>query len=535
MAVITIAKIQVRRGKKHEGTGVPQLSSGELGWALDTRELFIGNGAVSEGAPEIGNTRILTEYDNIFDLPQNYSYKANSVIRTGSTANAPTARSLQDRLDEWVSVESFGAVGDGVTDCTVSIQRAINELYITNSSIQNRIELRFLPGEYLISDELLIPPHTVLVGSGSNNTFIRQTTPGRAVIRTVDDTGSALMHDDSYVTQCNNVRISSMTMTGVANISVAVLQNCRDSEFDQVCFTGSWDYTQPIRNDEAGVILYSLSELVGSNNNTFNRCVFERCSYGVQSDQSIKHNTWNQCVFQDTAHGVVFGEFVDSGEPGVPVLNHIENSRFERINQHGIWVKTGYNNTSKNNTFENVGNDLGSDLSPYVPVIRFDRYSNLSMNDQFSRTRALIVDNSTVDFVDYVPEIEGSGFFELDYTDTVTVPYPDKLDGFLRLPYTGIQSYRIEYQMDSLIYGWSKTGVLVVKPDLSQTPAVVGVVDDSEYVGDALYAYNVHFHSQFDAVLNIIHVGVTVESDSTISDQARLNFQVSFANRHASW
>lgn len=47
MAVVQISKIQVRRGKKNSGSGLPQLASGELGWAVDTQELFIGNGSVS--------------------------------------------------------------------------------------------------------------------------------------------------------------------------------------------------------------------------------------------------------------------------------------------------------------------------------------------------------------------------------------------------------------------------------------------------------------------------------------------------------
>ena len=35
MAVVQISKIQVRRGKKNT-TGMPQLASGELAWAIDT-------------------------------------------------------------------------------------------------------------------------------------------------------------------------------------------------------------------------------------------------------------------------------------------------------------------------------------------------------------------------------------------------------------------------------------------------------------------------------------------------------------------
>ena len=46
MAVVQISKIQIRRGKKNSDSGVPQLSSAELAWAVDTQELFIGNGSV---------------------------------------------------------------------------------------------------------------------------------------------------------------------------------------------------------------------------------------------------------------------------------------------------------------------------------------------------------------------------------------------------------------------------------------------------------------------------------------------------------
>ena len=63
MAVIQISRIQVRRGRANSGTGFPQLASGELGWAVDTQELYIGNGSVAEGAPAVGNTRLLTVKD----------------------------------------------------------------------------------------------------------------------------------------------------------------------------------------------------------------------------------------------------------------------------------------------------------------------------------------------------------------------------------------------------------------------------------------------------------------------------------------
>ena len=47
MAIVQISRIQVRRGQKNVGSGVPQLAGGEFGWAVDSRELYIGNGSVA--------------------------------------------------------------------------------------------------------------------------------------------------------------------------------------------------------------------------------------------------------------------------------------------------------------------------------------------------------------------------------------------------------------------------------------------------------------------------------------------------------
>ena len=57
MAIVSVSRMQVRRGLYEN---LPQLASGELGWAVDQRRLFVGNGTLEEGAPFIGNTEVLT-------------------------------------------------------------------------------------------------------------------------------------------------------------------------------------------------------------------------------------------------------------------------------------------------------------------------------------------------------------------------------------------------------------------------------------------------------------------------------------------
>ena len=170
MAVVQISKIQLRRGKKLE-TGLPQLASGEMAWAIDTQELYIGNGAVSEGAPAVGNTKVLTEKDNILDLLDQYQYKSEDPSITTGLDGDVTRRGLQARLDDGrVNAASFGITNTDVSiDQTELIQNAIWSLFLTTTTT-NRVGLEFDPGSYLISGTLYIPSNVRLYGSGKDLT-----------------------------------------------------------------------------------------------------------------------------------------------------------------------------------------------------------------------------------------------------------------------------------------------------------------------------------------------------------------------------
>ena len=95
MAVVQISKIQIRRGQKNSSSGVPQLSSAELAWAVDTQELYIGNGSVQEGAPYVGNTKVITEHDNILELANSYRFSSDDPAITLSQP-----RTLLGKVDE---------------------------------------------------------------------------------------------------------------------------------------------------------------------------------------------------------------------------------------------------------------------------------------------------------------------------------------------------------------------------------------------------------------------------------------------------
>jgi hypothetical protein len=186
MAVVQISRIQIRRGQANAGTGLPQLASGEMAWAIDAQQLYIGNGSVSEGAPAVGNTKILTQNDlsaqgNLIGLLQ-YVYKTtDTTIITGTSVNAPISRSLQQRLDNQTTTIEFGTAGDGSTDDTTALQRAINQLFLntnnrasaqTASGTATRIKLEIPSGIYITTRPLYIPSYATLVGAGAEKTII---------------------------------------------------------------------------------------------------------------------------------------------------------------------------------------------------------------------------------------------------------------------------------------------------------------------------------------------------------------------------
>ena len=118
MPIVQISRIQHRRGKS---TDLPQLAAGELGWVIDEQKLFIGNGTVADGAPAIGNTEILTSGSSAFSSALKYVYRGYlgdaTPIVTG--AGVDVLRTLQERLDDYVSVKAFGFVYISV-NCTRS-------------------------------------------------------------------------------------------------------------------------------------------------------------------------------------------------------------------------------------------------------------------------------------------------------------------------------------------------------------------------------------------------------------------------------
>lgn len=403
---------------------MPQLASGELGWAVDTQELYIGNGAVSEGAPSVGNTKILTEHDNIFDLAEQYAYKPDNSIWG---INSPVRRSLQDRLDDFVTASSFGASGNG-TDQTTAIQTAVNALFLSGSTV-NRTVLYFGPGVYIISQPIEIPPYATIVGAGKEKTiFVANSSAAFKTVNSTGDNETTAPYDDSFPTQARYVKMSDFTITMNASAVALDIVDCVYSNFSNIRLKGTWT-TGGADDALIGIKLSNRNTSAGTvetKYNQFTNIEIDSFHYGVYSDYDIKENIWRDCNLYLNKFGFAFGENSIIGSPGQatgPLFNTIENCTFDMIDDEGILVANGEYNTSKGNKFFGVGNRGGASSVCVTPVITFASITNVSDMDYFERTQDLTPNFLTSDGYrkDYIPEVSGRTLYKNGYANEISI------------------------------------------------------------------------------------------------------------------
>ena len=532
MAVVSISRIQVRRGQKNTGSGLPQLASGEFGWAIDTQELFIGNGAVSEGAPYVGNTKLLSENDNLFEFANTYEYKSGTNIQTGDSPNNPVLRSLQERLDDRVSIRSFGAPGDG-TDQTAALQRAVDQLYLNASNkgqTQARVELILEPGEYNISDTIFLPPFTTLRGAGADKTKIIGNE--KIAFKTCNETSvpGAYAEDATSTTlnQARNIKISDLSIITAGGAALDLV-SCKDSEFTNLYLESYYQFGFAEDSNVIGIRLSSLSTAVSSNNNKFENVSISKFDTAVASDNDIKNNIWFNCTFDTCRQGVSFGTNTILGTSGMltgPINNIISHSVFDNIFKHGIEIVSGTDNVSKNNKFYNVGNTGGSDLLAAHSIIAFSDIRNTSNGDWFKRSEELGYNETYKNGVVYHPEVQGPTIADFGTTHKLTIGQSSTPTKLFRLPADEAKAYEIEYIYKSNFVEATRTGVMTLVVDPVNDKFTFS--DDYDFVGNGTWSEKLQFTAQNydeDGNSSVDTVAIMM-LNLTLSDDATLNYKV---------
>lgn len=389
MAILQISRISNRSGLTED---LPQLYGAELGWCVDSRRLFIGNGTLEEGAPVIGNTEILTEFSDITVLSQ-YTYEDIAVgyaVQTGPTSSDPVVRTVQAKLDDQASVRDFGAVGDGVADDTDAINRALFQLYCRENNTQIRRSLFFPAGTYRVTETIIIPTYAKLEGEGANCTTI--------YLDTSSDISSlsayvARYGDSRQQTGVNigangavpprNIEISSMTFQTVETTDVFLVEDAQDCWFTSVGFTGPLTVTDisdpgfnPGITNIAGVRILTNTG-IETENVIWDRCYFSGTTYGVACQDQLDGSTITNSRFETLYQGVSLSNDVT----GMKIVHNM----FDIVYDSGVVFGAGCDfNVTAYNVFYNVANGIGAGI-PQASVIDAVGLGLVSIGDQFER------------------------------------------------------------------------------------------------------------------------------------------------------
>ena len=437
MAVIEIARIQVRRGQENQ-TGIPQLAGGEFAWAEDTENLYIGLKREDGGARD-ANIRVLTENDvrlfNAFvttaTLAVLYTWEgANepTITSSDSTYANRTKRSTQSKLDDFVTINDFGILTN-TEDDTVDFQNAIDHLFLDQhvatgdtyddlgTNTYNK-KLYIPAGVYTLSGPIYLPKNTVLVGEGIDKTIIECLTTNTIFLQTVDyngrrgDSGYSESNtyqgvfDDSYPTtiyssgQPKNIHIEGMTiryspaLTTQPHESLLSLDCVDRAVIRHVKFKGNHIYDGVASPGHCGINIRGYANGgITSENILIEDCEFNGLHYGIKSNYDINNISVKNNYFYNSEYGVGFNTATNLNSTTGPVYSTIANNKFNDINKQGIYVGTNINKkltyiNSQNNTFVSVGNNIAPENSGGVTsIINFGTQGNSSINDYFDRQR----------------------------------------------------------------------------------------------------------------------------------------------------
>jgi hypothetical protein len=533
MAVVEIAKIQVRRGDARY-TGMPQLDTGEFGWAisgttpdLTAPELFVGN-QLADGASVTANTRILTEHDltNIFGTNitnSTYSYAGHRGAVTVYTGpgNSNISRTVKSKLDDLTTLADFGVPeGSSATTTTLGFQRAIDQLYLNSDKANpiSRVELKIPAGTYEVTATIYIPPYATLIGDGKDKTTILFTAVGKPLFQFVDQTSTpgspvTVLNFNSN-TSPRNITIKGMTLKYSSSVNpntaspLLRADGAIDSVIDDVKFKGDYldagtaSYGDGTNTSHAAIEIQGTGALTSKNLRITN-CVFDTISYGIKSNYDIEDTVIDNNKFENLYQGIVYGQSIAAGNQTGPKRSRITRNTFSIIARQAVNVggtSTIYtNHVTSQNIFNNVGNgsskvapgtgDVG--ITTATSVMKFTTYGNVSNDDYFSRFEAI---NNTSTTSTFVIPIEGHASIIDNRIRTASLISTLASGVVVKLAHAGsITNIKLQYHYTAANGGISRWGNLYV---VIAQGVVSDVTDDYKYsgTGDA--------NLIFDAVLD---------------------------------
>lgn len=240
-------------------------------------------------------------------------------------AAGAVVRSLDKKLQDFVDVKDFGAIGNGVIDDTASIQNALDY------AMENHTQLYISSGTYKVTN-LLYQPTSLsqnidIIGAGIKVTKLLGS-----------GTGAIL--------QINKAPVST-TGGNTSYVGDIVIRGVKFEGYQNVAGTNY---------NSHGILSYDLAR------STIEQCAFDYCKVGIEFLGSTISNTIRSCASEYTDIGFKFdSDYSDvvgsggAGQEGDPNHNTIMDSVVNQCTEWGIYFDGGRVLVVQNTEFEYTG------------------------------------------------------------------------------------------------------------------------------------------------------------------------------------
>lgn len=288
---------------------------------------IVGDTLTFSEAPVTGTNNIEVVHFAVTDIGETDA-SAVSYIPAGTGA---VATNVQEKLRESVSVKDFGAVGDGVTDDTASIQAALDSGAGT---------VFFPRGTYLITSSIIIPANTDITNDGTNTTIIDYRGTGYAF---EGSAGMVRVSLDFGIIDCTNTTAGFLRLKYGMSRSVVKMRG--------IVKAGA---------AVEGILLCGANPDTGLANNNCYGNIFE-----VHTSKSAGATATGTALW-------LKGSNLSNARANTHLI--VGTSTFDGF-QTGIRIEHGQGNTVENVTINGPAEDAGIDI-----VGASDTYGNLILN-----------------------------------------------------------------------------------------------------------------------------------------------------------
>ena len=208
----------------------------------------------------------------------------------GATPTGAINRTIFEKLSDTISVKDFGAVGDGTTNDTVSLQAALDY------AVANTCVLTFPPGVYKTTAELLVSSGQYLTIKGINSSFDGINNATISYAGAVDPTKAVLKIDSLSRVSIEGIQLYAASKAGAAFICLpdtAGKYAAYGWTFKNVTFAGA---------TSSGFYIGGTSNGARFN---FTSCSFYTNKYGFYTtNQNALNHNFQSCSFDNAINTV---------------------------------------------------------------------------------------------------------------------------------------------------------------------------------------------------------------------------------------